>query len=140
MSGLTISDLREDEIPAAVALWNACCLTRPWNDPLDDARLALAGPSSTILAGRIDGVVVATAMVGWDGHRGAVYYLAVDPARRGGGHGQAIMAAAEAWLARFNAPKLNLMVRTDNAAVHGFYDSLNYSRDDVVVRSKRLRP
>ena len=52
-------------------------LTRPWNDPNADIALALATPSSTVLAGRIDGRLVATAMVGSDGHRGWVYYLAV---------------------------------------------------------------
>ena len=102
--------------------------------------MALAGPSSTILGGRIEGRLTASVMVGWDGHRGAVYYLAVANLHRGQGYGRELMGASEAWLARFNAPKRNLMVRTDNDAAHGFYDSLDYIRDPVAVRGKRLRP
>jgi ribosomal protein S18 acetylase RimI-like enzyme len=137
---LSIHDVSEVEVESVVALWAACGLTRPWNDPRDDARLALRGPSSTILAGRLDGELVATVMVGWDGHRGSIYYLAVSPDRQGGGIGKAMVSAAESWLARFNAPKLNLMLRTDNAAASGFYDAIGYGHDAVTVRSRRLRP
>jgi ribosomal protein S18 acetylase RimI-like enzyme len=92
------------------------------------------------LGGRIAGRLTATVLVGWDGHRGAVYYLAVADAYRGQGFGRALMDAAEAWLGRFNAPKLNLMVRTENEAVHGFYEAIGYRPDPVTVRAKRLRP
>src|SRR5580704_17544578 len=94
---LSIGDLLPDEIEAAVALWEACGLTRPWNDPRADIRRALAGATSTILAGRIDGRLVATAMVGADGHRGWVYYLGVAPDLRRQGLGEAMMRAAERW-------------------------------------------
>jgi GNAT superfamily N-acetyltransferase len=93
----SIGDLRPDEIEAAVALWEACDLTRPWNDPRADIRRAFDGATSTILAHREDGRLVATAMVGADGHRGWVYYLAVAPDRRKRGLGEAMMRAAEDW-------------------------------------------
>lgn len=137
---LQISELSVDDVAAAVSLWKQAGLTRPWNDPVDDAALALEGPSSTILAGKVGENLVATIMVGWDGHRASVYYLAVEEACRGKGLGRAMMEAAEQWLARFNAPKLNLMIREDNTAVLGFYDALGYGRDAVIVRSRRLRP
>jgi ribosomal protein S18 acetylase RimI-like enzyme len=133
-----ISDLRTDEIDAAVALWDTCGLTRPWNDPRADARLALAGETSTILAERRDGRLVATAMVGADGHRGWVYYLAVDPALRGQGLGEAMMRAAEAWVAARGLPKIQLMVRADNAAVLAFYKAIGYATEDVTVMSLRF--
>jgi ribosomal protein S18 acetylase RimI-like enzyme len=136
---LQIAPLSAADVPDLVALWREAGLTRPWNNPDDDARLALAGPSSAILGGWIEGRLAASVMVGWDGHRGAVYYLAVAEAHRGQGFGRRLMQAAEAWLAQFNAPKLNLMVRTDNAAAHGFYDQLAYEREAVAVRGKRLR-
>ncbi len=140
MTGLTIASLNAADIPDLVELWREAGLTRPWNDPDEDARMALAGPTSTILGARIEGRLAASVMVGWDGHRGGVYYLAVADRHRGQGYGRLMMQAAETWLVQFNAPKLNLMVRTDNDAAHGFYDSLDYVRDAVVVRSKRLRP
>ena len=97
-----------------------------------------AGPSSAVLAGVQDDALVATAVVGHDGHRGWVYYLAVTQDAQGHGYGRAMMDACERWLADRGVPKLNLMVRASNAAVLGFYEALGYGRDEVVVMSRRL--
>ena len=86
------ADADED---AVVALWHAAGLTRPWNDPAADLDRALAGPSSTVLAATDGPVLTGTVMVGHDGHRGWLYYLAVDPARRGEGIGRALVAVLE---------------------------------------------
>lgn len=130
--------LAESEIPAAAALWAAAGLTRPWNDPITDARRALTGPASTILAAHRDGALIGTVMTGHDGHRGWVYYLAVAATERGNGIGAQLMRAAEQWCAAAGAPRLNLMVRAGNAAVLGFYDRLGYRASDVVVLQKDL--
>jgi ribosomal protein S18 acetylase RimI-like enzyme len=122
----------------AVALWQAAGLTRPWNDPHADFNRALAVPTSAVLGLRDGGALVATVMVGDDGHRGWVYYLAVDPARQRGGLGRVMMAAAEDWLAKRGCPKLNLMVRGDNTQARGFYARLGYELNDVVTLAKRL--
>ena len=137
-NALAITDLLPDEVEAAVALWEACGLTRPWNDPRADARRALDGGASTILARHGDGRLVATAMVGADGHRGWVYYLAVAPDQRGRRHGEAMMRAAEAWVRARGMPKLQLMVRSDNAAVIAFYKAIGYGVEDVAVLSTRF--
>jgi ribosomal protein S18 acetylase RimI-like enzyme len=133
-----IDDLRPDEIEAAVALWEACGLTRPWNDPRADARLALAGATSTILAHRRDGRLIATALVGADGHRAWVYYLAVEPELKRSGLGAAMMRATERWAIARGMPKLQLMVRADNAAVVEFYRASGYVEEPVTVLSKRF--
>ena len=138
MTDLVIDGLREDEIDAAVELWLTVGLTRPWNDPHADARLALAGETSTILAGHLDGRLVATAMVGADGHRGWVYYLGVSPDCRGRRFGEAMMRAAEHWIVARGMPKLQLMVRTDNAAVISFYEAIGYKQEEVAVLSRRF--
>jgi ribosomal protein S18 acetylase RimI-like enzyme len=138
-ASLTITDLHPDEIEAAVGLWEACGLTRPWNDPRADACLALAGPASTVLAGHdAGGRLVATAMVGADGHRGWVYYLAIAPDLRGLGHGEAMMRAAEAWALARGMPKLQLMVRGDNTGVINFYEAIGYAVEDRTIMSRRL--
>ncbi|WP_395942385.1 GNAT family N-acetyltransferase, partial [Brevundimonas aurantiaca] len=79
-----------------------------------------------------------TIMVGFDGHRGWVYYLAVDPGRRRRGLGRSLMAAAEDWLMVRGAPKLQLMVRSDNEAAMGFYQRLGLERQEVIVLGRRL--
>ena len=123
----------------AVALWEECGLTRPWNDPRADLARAMAGPSSTVLAEvTATGDLLGTAMVGHDGHRGWVYYLAVSPSARGTGLGRALMTAAEEWVAERGIPKLMLMVRSSNTAVLGFYDALGYAVEDTAVLSRWL--
>ena len=123
---------------AAVALWHEAGLTRPWNDPHADLALALRGPASTVLAALDGERVVGTAMVGHDGHRGWVYYLAVATDVRRRGVGRALMLAAEDWLREREIPALNLMVRSENTEALGFYDRLGYGTGDVVVRGRRL--
>lgn len=130
--------LADAESLLAVELWERCGLTRPWNDPHHDLALARAAPDAEILAGRLDGVLAATVMVGFDGHRGWVYYLAVEPTRRRRGLGRAMMDAAEAWLRTRGAPKLQLMVRDTNADALGFYAALGFERQPVATLGKRL--
>lgn len=127
-----------DERDAIVALWDACGLTRPWNDAGADFDLALDSPCSDVIVMRDSGRVVATAMIGHDGHRGALYYLAVDPARQRQGLGRRLMQAAEDWLRAHGIAKLNLLVRRDNAAVTGFYEALGYADTDCLSLGKRL--
>jgi ribosomal protein S18 acetylase RimI-like enzyme len=121
-----------------VALWEDAGLTRPWNDPHADLRRACDGPASVVFVGVAGGRLTATVMVGQDGHRGWVYYLAVASDARRRGYGRMMMHAAEAWLRERAVPKLNLMVRGENRAIHDFYRALGYTTDDIVVFSRRL--
>jgi ribosomal protein S18 acetylase RimI-like enzyme len=135
---VNIEPLPEKLYADAVALWHETGLTRPWNDPAADLNRATEGAESTILGGLDGDTLVATAMVGHDGHRGWVYYLAVDPARQGQGIGRQMMAACEDWVLAQRIPKLQLMVRSGNVAAAGFYQKLGYTDAEVVVLGKRL--
>jgi ribosomal protein S18 acetylase RimI-like enzyme len=137
-TALSIAPIADADTADVIALWRACGLTRPWNDPAADIALARRGPNSAILIGRDGDALVATALVGHDGHRGWVYYVAVDPARRGKGFGRAIMNAAEDWLRARNIEKLQLMVRGDNTRVQAFYGSLGYLEQERVLFAKWL--
>jgi ribosomal protein S18 acetylase RimI-like enzyme len=110
-----------------VALWRAAGLTRPWNDPDRDFELAVAGPASTVLVARTGGALAGAAVIGHDGHRGAIYYLGVDAAQRRRGIGAALVHAAEDWCRAAGVPKLNLLVRNENAGVLAFYAALGYA-------------
>ena len=135
---LAIAPIADADIPDVVALWQACGLTRPWNDPASDIALARRGPSSTVLLARAAGAIVATAMVGHDGHRGWVYYVAVDPNSQGKGLGRVMMAAVEDWLRAAGVPKLQLLVRRENAKAGAFYQSLGYEESTSVMLAKWL--
>jgi len=134
MRPATLAD--EEEV---VALWHACGLTRPWNDPSADFRLALVTPTSTVLMVREAADVIGSVMVGFDGHRGWIYYLAVSPSARRQGVGRTLMATAERWLRDRGAPKLQLMVRDDNAAALNFYATLGFEPQNVVTLGRFLK-
>jgi len=135
---LAITPITDADIEAVVALWQRCGLTRPWNDPASDIALARRGANATILIGRAAERIVASAMVGHDGHRGWVYYVAVDPNAQGKDYGRTIMAAAEDWLRQQGVTKAMLMVRPDNKQVQAFYDKLGYDVQERVIYAKWL--
>jgi ribosomal protein S18 acetylase RimI-like enzyme len=135
---LAITPIADADVVTVIALWQACGLTRPWNDPAADIALARRGPNSTILIGRVDNTIVATAMVGHDGHRGWVYYVATDPDRRAKGFGRAIMDAAEDWLRETGIAKLQLLVRPENSGVAAFYQSIGFGEQKILFLTKWL--
>ncbi|MGO4281925.1 Ribosomal protein S18 acetylase RimI [Cupriavidus sp. OV038] len=137
---MQIRPYRPADESTVVALWQACGLTRPWNDPHRDIARKLTEQPELFLVGEVDAHVVATAMIGFDGHRGWVYYLAVAPACQGRGYGRMLMARAEALLIERGCPKINLQVREGNDAVMAFYAKLGYGRDAAVSLGKRLIP
>ncbi|MET0307955.1 MAG: GNAT family acetyltransferase [Sphingomonas sp.] len=124
---------------AVIALWRACGLTRPWNDPVADFALALRSENAVVLVVRGENGIDGSVMTGFDGHRGWVYYLAVAPERQGSGLGRALMAAAEDWLRARGCPKVQLMVRTSNVAALGFYEALGLERQEVVTLGRFLQ-
>ena len=135
---LTIKAIEDGDTAEVIALWQRCGSTRPWNDPAGDIALARKETNATVLLGRNDGALVASVLVGHDGHRGWVYYVTVDPDHRFKGYGRVIMTAAENWLRARGIEKLQLMVRGDNAKVHAFYRSLGYYDQERVVFAKWL--
>ena len=137
---MRVRTFEERDTDAVIRLWEDCGLTRPWNDPRRDIERKRTTQPELFLVGDDSGAVVASAMVGYDGHRGWVYYLAVDPARRGLGHSRALMAEAERLLIERGCPKIMLMVRASNTKVVDLYEHLGYAREDTMVMGKRLIP
>jgi ribosomal protein S18 acetylase RimI-like enzyme len=123
---------------AVVALWQACGLTRPWNDPRKDIARKLTQQPEMFLVGTDGGQLVATAMVGYEGHRGWVNYLAVAPSHRRLALGRRLMGEAERLLLALGCPKVNVQVRSSNSEVLAFYRNLGYSQDEAVSLGKRL--
>jgi ribosomal protein S18 acetylase RimI-like enzyme len=135
---LSIAPIEDADVTAVIALWQSCGLTRPWNDPAADIARARKVPNAAILAGRDGSKIVASVLVGHDGHRGWVYYVAVDSDYRHKGYGRVIMNAAEDWLRAHGIEKLQLMVRSDNTQVQAFYESLDYVEQKRVFYAKWL--
>ena len=135
---MQIRPYAEADEEAVVALWHACGLTRPWNDPHKDIARKLTVQRELFVVGEVEGRVVASVMAGFDGHRGWVNYLAVAPEMRGRGFGAALMRWIEEALTAVGCPKLSLLVRSSNTAVLDFYRHLGYAVDEAVPLGKRL--
>ncbi len=123
---------------AVIGLWSRCGLVRPVNDPAKDIRRKLSVNPELFLVGTLDKRIIAAVMVGYEGHRGWINYLAVDPDHRRRGYGGQLMAEAEKLLRAVGCPKINLQVRADNRAVIDFYQRIGFRMDDVVSLGKRL--
>ena len=142
MKALIISDIAEDEVEGVVKLWQQCGLTRPWNNPYNDIAFARSQPNSSVLVARKqkDGPIVASAMVGHDGHRGWTYYLSVLPEHQSAGLGKAMMKAVEDWHLAQGIWKSQLMVRTGNEKVISFYESLGYNISATQLLERWIDP
>ena len=135
-AGPLIRAYRDDDEDQVVALWHACGLTKDYNPPAGDIAFCRATPTAELFVAADGERVVATAMAGHDGHRGWLYYVAVEPALRSTGLGRRMVSRAEGWLAGLGVRKVNLIIRDTNTAVRGFYERIGY---DVEPRTQMAR-
>jgi ribosomal protein S18 acetylase RimI-like enzyme len=135
---MTIRPYHPADESAVINLWRRCGLVRPQNDPRKDVQRKLRVQPEMFLIAVVDEQIAGTVMVGYDGHRGWINYLGVDPDRRRSGVGRALMGEAEHLLRVRGCPKINLQVRTSNTDVIAFYEAIGFAMDDVVSMGKRL--
>lgn len=140
---LKVRRFAEGDRKAVIGLWEACGLVVPWNDPSKDIDRKLKVDRDIFLVGLVstDGMeekVVASVMGGYEGHRGWINYLAVDPRFRGRGYARAMMKAVEEGIRAKGCPKINLQVRQTNAEVIAFYEHMGYVDDHVISLGKKL--
>ena len=137
--GISIRPAREVDEAAIVVLWRACGLVTSHNDPHADFRLARAGAASEVLVAEGEsGRILGSVMVGHDGHRGWLYYVAVDPAERSRGIGRAVVRAAEAWLRGRHVRRALLLVRQSDSGAMVFYERLGFERPGVLAMGRWL--
>lgn len=135
---LAIRLFQPGDEPVVVDLWHRCKLVVPWNDPHHDIALKMGFQPELFFVGEVDGQVVATLMAGYEGHRGWINYLAVDPRHQRQGIGRRMMAHAEAALRELGCPKINLQVRETNLDMIAFYERVGFSSDHVIGLGKHL--
>ena len=135
---MRIQTFQSSDEAAVIALWEACGLVRPWNDPKKDIARKLKIQPELFLVMTEGEAIVGSVMAGYEGHRGWINYLAVAPEEQGRGLGRRLMEEAEVRLRALGCPKINLQVRTSNEAVRQFYKSIGYQLDEVVSFGKRL--
>jgi ribosomal protein S18 acetylase RimI-like enzyme len=128
----------ETDEQQVIDLWIKCHLVVSSNNPKRDIQRKLKVDRDLFLAGILDEKVIATVMGGYEGHRGWINYLAVEPGFQGKGYGRLMMEAIEQRIRLKGCPKINLQVRATNKAVIQFYRSLGYTDDHVIGLGKRL--
>ena len=133
-----IRPYRQEDKAQVIALWEECGLVVPQNDPVKDIERKRRVDPDLFLVGLSGDAIIATVMGGYEGHRGWINYLAVQPSEQRKGHGQIIMSAVESLLSAKGCPKINLQGRSANEAVIAFYKALGYGKDEVTSRGKRL--
>ena len=133
-----IRDFSVSDTEMVVALWNRCGLTRPWNDPYKDISRKMSDNNGAFWVADHAELVVASVMIGYDGHRGSINYLAVVPEYQRSGLGAELMRRAEHFLIERGCPKVSFCVRRNNEAVLAFYQELGYEIDDIHFLGKRL--
>jgi ribosomal protein S18 acetylase RimI-like enzyme len=136
---MEIRPFEDADEEAVIALWERCGLLRPWNDPHKDIARKRLLQRELFLVGFEGGAIVGTVMAGYDGHRGWINYLAVDPVRRRKGFGRALVERAERRLSELGCPKVNLQVRRENREAMAFYERIGFREDAVASFGKRLK-
>ena len=138
MSILKIRAYAENDEPAILELWAACRLVVSHNDPRKDIRRKIGVNPEWFLIAEENDRIVASCMVGYEGHRGWINYLAVSPDAQRRGIASRLMEEAEKLLRAAGCPKINLQIRSTNLQVIEFYQSLGFKIDEVASMGKRL--
>jgi ribosomal protein S18 acetylase RimI-like enzyme len=137
---MKIRPFKKSDEEEVIKLWFKCNLVVPWNNQKSDIVRKLKVNTELFLVGIIDDKIISTVMGGYEGHRGWVNYLAVDPDFQKQKYGKEIMRVIEDKLKELGCPKINLQVRDDNTEVIEFYKSIGYYYEKVVSLGKRLIP
>lgn len=121
-----------------IFIWEQCDLVRNWNNPNFDIQRKLNFQKELFFVGLLNDEIIATAMFGYDGHRGWLNYFAVLPNFQKRGFGKKLMTFGEMALIEKGCPKLNLQIRNDNTKAINFYQKVGYKEDAAVSFGKRL--
>ena len=121
-----------------ISLWQRVLPdNQPHNDPsrVVDEKLSV---DEMLFVAEDTGVIIGTAMAGYDGHRGWLYSVAVDPQQRRNGIGRGLVKLAIQTFKSLGCVKVNLQVRATNSQVVEFYESLGFAVEDRISMGKLL--
>ena len=138
MSKATFRKFRKTDTESVIKLWKQCKLIVTWNDPFKDINRKLSIKDNLFIIGEMNKQIIASAMAGYDGHRGYIYYLAVLPEYQKKGIGSSLLSIVEKKLLQLGCPKINLFVRNTNIRVKAFYRMNDYEIQDSQIYGKRL--
>ncbi len=136
---MEIREYQESDEKEVIELWFKCNLMIPGSNPKRDIERKLKVDHDLFLVGNVNGKIVASVMGGYEGHRGWINFLAVDPKYQRRAYGRLIMEAVEERIKEKGCPRINLQVRSSNKDVIELYQAIGYTVDNVVGLGKRLK-
>ena len=128
-SNFAIRQFVPNDTNRVIFIWEQCDLVRNWNKPNFDIQRKLNFQKELFFVGLLNDEIIATAMFGYDGHRGWLNYFAVLPNFQKRGFGKQLMTFGEMALIEKGCPKLNLQIRNDNTKAINFYQRVGYKLD-----------
>ena len=137
-SNFAIRQFVPNDTNRVIFIWEQCDLVRNWNNPNFDIQRKINFQKELFFVGLLNDEIIATAMFGYDGHRGWLNYFAVLPNFQKRGFGKQLMTFGEMALIEKGCPKLNLQMRNDNTKAINFYQKVGYKEDAVVSFGRRL--
>lgn len=137
-SNFAIRQFVPNDTNRVIFIWEQCDLVRNWNNPNFDIQRKLNFQKELFFVGLLNDEIIATAMFGYDGHRGWLNYFAVLPNFQKRGFGKQLMTFGEMALIEKGCPKLNLQIRNDNTKAINFYQKVGYKEDAAISFGKRL--
>ena len=140
LTELNIRTYQHTDMEDVIHIWKECGLIRSWNNPKLDIQRKVKTQKDLFFVAELSNKIIATAMFGYDGHRGSVYYLAIDPIHQNKGLGKLLMDNIEKKLKEIGCPKINIFIRSSNINVKNFYKSIFYDEQDCLTYGKRLIP
>jgi ribosomal protein S18 acetylase RimI-like enzyme len=121
-----------------INLWDKCGLIVPQNDPVEDIQKKLDFQPELFFVALLDNQVIGSVMVGYEGHRGWMNYLAVLPTFQKRGFGRKLVEQAISELRKLGCLKLNLQVRKSNTEVVEFYRHLGFKEEKRISMGMKL--
>lgn len=134
-----IRPLAASDREGVIALWQEVFSDDPpWNEPSEIIRRKGTVQPELLLVAEVQGPIVGAVVAGFDGMRGWIHHLAVDPAHRRRGVGSRLIAAGLDGLRKLGCPKVNLQIRAGNAATLAFYRSLGFEVEERISMGRKL--
>src|SRR4051794_11073588 len=138
MGDATIRAATAGDVPAVLALWaraRSANASTP-DTPESVERLLATDPGALLVAER-EGAIVGALIAAWDGWRGGMYRLAVDPDHRRRGIALALVGAGEARLADCGARRITALVAREDADAVALWAAAGYAHDLTIARFVR---
>ena len=125
-----------DDYDAVIALWKKAGIRLSRSDTVEGIRKKLERDPQLFLVMVEAGAIIGAVMGSYDGRRGWVNHLAIDPLHQGKRLGSVLLAELERRFRELGCEKVNLLIEMDNAQVQGFYQQLGFRMDSLLFMEK----